>query len=274
MNHGSHEPNKPVAWAGSHLDTFRKSIPLFHQMYILGTIPRPEQTKEQSLGVAIHAMVLEPENFGKRVAVLPSDINMRTKKGKEEYELFMQDNEGKAVIDSDQNELANRINESVRKSRFAWSLLSSEDGRSEVRFEWIDPQTGLRLKGFADRITERLIIDLKTDGDVAINPQTFGRAAANFGYHRQAALYVNGDAIANNRKVAKQFVHVVVSKKPPYDVGVFRLSDSDLQLGYDQQRKTIDELAFCFETGIWEPRYSGEEIVEVQLPRYAHFEQW
>ena len=75
----------------------QKSTPL-HALEMLAT---PMASPAMSLGTALHAAILEPENDLAQAVVSP-DIDKRSKAGKEEHAVFTAANEGRCIITADQ----------------------------------------------------------------------------------------------------------------------------------------------------------------------------
>ena len=80
--------NKSTLWE------MRKS-PL-HYWHLTHDTPR-EDTKAMQLGRAVHAAILTPTAYKRDFAVTP-DIDRRTKAGKEAYEAFCAEAEGKEIL--------------------------------------------------------------------------------------------------------------------------------------------------------------------------------
>lgn len=264
-----HDPTKmPSAWAYTHLETFRKSIPLFHKMYVTREIERPASTPGQTFGICVHMLVFEPHNLAKRIAIAPN-CDLRTKAGKEIWSQFEEANKGLLFIKQDAYDEACRVRDAVEANGLAWDILQSE-GASEKRIQWNDLETGLPLKGFIDRDNSEFIVDLKTSSEVGLNPDEFGRSSAKFGYHRQAALYIDGTSILT--RVKKRFIHVVVSTQLPYECAVFELSTDDVDFGRKQNRESLVQLRDCLDFDHWQARHGAEDIVPVRLPKWAYYD--
>ena len=66
------------------------------------------------------------------------------------------------------------------------------------------------------------IIDIKTTSDKSLS--SFKSSAYKYGYHRQAAFYLDGFQ-------AKEFIFVVIEKKAPYNVGVYIAGEDFINRG-------------------------------------------
>ena len=151
-------------------------------------------------------------------------------------------------------------------------------GDSEVSIYWTDDPTGLACKARADRVTvtpdgTHYIVDVKTSGQTA-NPAAFGRAAANFGYHMQAAYYMHGYATAAGLEPDQvAWLNVIAEVNAPHEVAVTTFDWLSLNAGENRWRHALDQLAACQETNEW-PGYTPAEAAIVTIPQYALKETW
>jgi hypothetical protein len=157
-------------------------------------------------------------------------------------------------------------------------LLAPERGRAEQSMFWTatDPflATEVRLRARLDWLPEvpasgRLIVtDYKTAASA--EARAFARSAANYGYHQQAAWYLDGvKALLGVEDPA--FVFVVQERTPPYVVNVIELDAYALQIGRERNAAAINRYVECSATGVW-PAYSSD-VELVALPRWAEM-QW
>src|SRR5690606_32160586 len=137
-------------------------------------------------------------------AIAPK-CDRRTKAGKEDWQLFEQEADGKQVVPVDVYDEAMRVAESVRKNQLACSILSRAKFIEQSK-RWRDGESGLTLKCRPDIVCDEMIVDLKTCRDAS--PQGFARAAADLGYHRQHAFYVDGWAKATGEVLPFVFIAV------------------------------------------------------------------
>jgi hypothetical protein len=162
--------------------------------------------------------------------------------------------------------------QAVRKHPLAGRIFLFE-GKPEVSLYADDPDTGVRLRGRADWLTngrmidigDRLVIvDFKTA--MTARPEDFARSVANYSYHLQAAWYIE---LAKGLKLdtSPVFLFVVVEKQPPHLVSVIELDSEAIAQGRRLRRKAIDTYRDCMASGKW-PGYS-DEIVPIALPLWA-----
>ena len=148
----------------------------------------------------------------------------------------------------------------------AWNLLVEQQGWNERIFTSIDPQSKLRLKCKPDRVLENgLVVDLKTV-DGAVDPSSWSRTLAKWGYHRQAAFYL--DVLAGACQKADLFIFVAVSKLPPHEIGLYVLDEDSIEQGRRENRELLERLAECRRTGVWKQEWQGK-ILTSGVPRWA-----
>lgn len=176
--------------------------------------------------------------------------------------------EGKAPLLKKDIDQAQRMAGRVFSHPIAGKLLDA-DGTAELSGWWHDDDTGVRLRFRPDWLLERpgsrmICVDYKTA--VSASPDHFARSAADYGYHQQAAWYLDGLREVEVSDDAA-FVFVVQSKTAPFLVSVVQLDAEAIQLGRDRNRAAIDIYAKCLADGQW-PGY-GDGIHSVSLPRWA-----
>ena len=105
------------------------------------------------------------------------------------------------------------------------------------------------------------VVDYKTTSRSAA-PAEFGRIAARFGYHLQAAWY--RDAVASITGAPPAFLHVVQETRPPYLVSVVRLDEEALEAGAVEAERARRLWVECTSSGSW-PGYAPD-VHPVSLP--------
>ena len=221
-----------------------------------------EDTDALKLGRAIHTAVLQPELFNEEFLCLP-EIDRRTTKGKEAYQQLLLENPGKTLLKAEEFEKAMQIATSVRCNKAAIRLL--KDARCEVTSTWTDSDTDVDCKARIDAHNQDygMIVDLKTTTDAS--PSGFPRKLWAYGYHRQAAWYL--EAMQANKEAAQHFVFIAVEKDPPYPVGVYRLDDEAIRLSRAENKALLRRFAECKRTDYWPEYTTGIETIS--LPQFG-----
>ena len=212
-----------------------------------------EPTKAMQMGTAIHTAVLEPHLYSQVVAVIPPDIDGRTKEGKAWKEMHKSRIHLTHAEDIDVQGVAN----SVRRHPF-WDI-THLDNKIEASVFAEDEQTGLPLKARPDMwVEDHTLIDVKTTDDAS--PEAFSRTIGTFAYHVQAAHYL---AMTG----AENFIFVAVERKAPYAIGIYKLDAEWLQAGENLRRKAISTLHECRALDSW-PSYPTTTIT-LSCPKWV-----
>lgn len=242
------------ATSHSMLETFRRSPALYDALYVSKRLAKPEPTPSMMLGSAVHCLALEPDKWPLEYAVAPK-VDRRTKDGKLAWECFCLEAEGKAVIDQDTACKVDRIASSLGRSEIFASLMDMPGRVIEEAAYWTDDATELALKMKPDLYCPAgatdfaLCVDLKTASDPS--PDAFARQAANLGYHRQAAFYLDGCRHVCDDDTPVKFLFIVVGNDEPYDVWPYLMGEEWIDVGNVENWQALARLKQCFETGVW-----------------------
>jgi hypothetical protein len=156
----------------------------------------------------------------------------------------------------------------LREHSLAHRLLAN--GEPEVSAFCECPETGvLRRSRFDWHETSGILVDYKTCASA--EPGAFSRAAASFGYHMQAAWYL--DIAADLDLNPRGFLFIAQEKEPPYLVSVVELVADALEVGRQRNRVALERFRDCTESGIWPGYTRDDEITPIDLPRWAYLEE-
>lgn len=222
----------------------------------------PEPTPAMRLGTALHTHVLELSKWDEQIAVAPSDINRRTKEGREQWAAFEAAAKRKTVITADDAEQVMAMGRAVMRHPAAAMLLGLP-GKAETTHMWTDASTGLECKCRPDWLTDdgSIVVDLKTTKNASI--QGFKRSIADYRYHVQAGWYLHGIEQATGRR-PDQFIFICVESTAPYAVAVYAADAEMIERGHDQAMRDLAKLAVCKAADHW-PSYS-DQIETISLP--------
>lgn len=224
-----------------------------------------EPTPALIFGQAIHKYILENDDFFNEFAIAPV-CDRRTKTGKELYNTFLVESEGKEIITADDFERLQGMYSSVYSNKYAKLLL---DGKHEQSFFWTDKMTGEKCKCRTDCMHESdnsiIIVDLKSCESA--DTESFMRDVVKYGYDMQAAMYKEGVEINTGKKC--EFVFIAVEKKPPYAINILQADNLIFTRGKDVFRELLGIYHNCKETGDWYG-YNGFSgmINNLSLPRW------
>lgn len=252
-----------------------------HLLTYLST--KHEDTDATRLGNAVHCVVLEPDDFTARYCVADRCAAMTEKKTQckntglqfhsdagwlcgTHMKGFAGFDEARSVLKPDDYAACLGIRDSINRLSIARQLLSG-DGEMELTAVFPAFETDVLAKARFDRVTPVIaggvIADLKTTRDAG--RREFERSIYSYGYHRQAALYLDGAAAV--QLPAKHFVHIAIEKEPPYAVAVYRLTEGAIQAGEQELLPLLALYAECVERNEF-PAYP-DEVQDVALPPWA-----
>lgn len=206
-------------------------------------------------GKLVHSAVLEPDLFFESMMVFDG-----RKYGKAWNE-FCETNDPQYAVSSDEQKRLYAMGNAVHANRHAHSLI---DGTAhEVSAFWHDPLYGnakARLDGMKDT---RGIVEYKTTGST--DKRHWTRTAFNMNYHLQLGWQWAG---VNGTAGVDMPVHVICQEQTePYDVVVYRVPDTVIEIGLEQAAEIAKRYRACEAVGSF-PGVS-DEIEIYELPAWA-----
>lgn len=204
-----------------------------------------EDTPSLLFGRAAHKYVLETYDFYTEFAVAPN-CDRRTKEGKEIWNKFVAESEGKDIITQEQFEQIEEMRKVMLATPFVSKLIN---GEHEVSYFWVDEDTGLECKVRPDSINHKLkvIVDYKTADNA--ETQHFMRKAIDLGYDLQSYMYQQG--VKANLGEEYIFVFIVQEKKAPYAVNILEADENFMTSGKRIFIEMLNLYKQCSETGNW-----------------------
>jgi hypothetical protein len=142
-----------------------------------------------------------------------------------------------------------------------------KDGLAEQTIIWRH-ESGIECKCRPDFLAEEVIVEVKTTCDASAG--AFSRSIASLGYDLQAAFYLAGCRIADNK--ARKFVFIAVEKDPPYATAVYQASDELVENGRRKYLAALELLKWCKEHDQWPAYQPSGEIELIDLPKWSRFE--
>ena len=230
--------------------------------------------KQLDIGSALHKLVLEPDDFDKEFAVAPV-VNKRTKEGKEEWEKFTLENEGKTILTPDDMALVeNMKNKLLALPNFEkWLKVGVAEKSFFCNIDGVDVKCrpDLLVKTKAGYV----VIDLKTMSGEA-TAENFTKASGNFLYHLQDAVY--REVLKRNGINVIDFIFAGVSKLEYSGADYFRHDATSLDLGRELMKKALFKFKWCLEHDEWkEGKFDFinggfEKISTIVLPNYCWYQ--
>lgn len=222
-----------------------------------------EDTPALLFGRAAHKYMLEKEDFFNEFAIAPN-VDKRTKSGGEEWNLFVEKNNGKDIISENDFKTILEMYKALYDTPFVSRLLN---GEKELSYFVEDEKTGLLMKCRTDCQTELggdyLLIDYKTCTDASSD--SFMKDAIKLMYDLQMAFYKDNVDKSTGRN--HSVVFIAQEKKPPYLVNILEANEYFLKSGRDMYRTYLDEYAECLDTGNWYG-YMKDGINSLGLPNW------
>jgi hypothetical protein len=177
--------------------------------------------------------------------------------------------EGKIPLLAKDDAVSDAMAAKVREHPIAAALLDPDHGKPEQSLFAQDEESGgVWLRGRLDWLPDpgpgRMILcDYKTTADIG-DPAAFSRAMGNYGYHAQAAWYLDLARTLGLADDDAAFVFIVQSKQAPYLVSVIEPDEEALEIGRAENRAAINLFAKCTSNNEW-PGYD-EGVVPASLP--------
>ena len=232
-----------------------------------------EETKSFDIGSAVHSLVLEPHLFNEEFAIAPI-CDRRTKEGKETYNNFVAESEGKTVLSNDDFLLCNSMAESVHNQKATNVFL--RDGVAE--YSYFSEFEGVPVRCRPDYYNEKLgvVVDLKTTIDSG--HKGFMSSVGKFNYHIQVAFY--SDVMKSLGMPVNKFLFVAVEKKSPHMVGFYELDHVAIEEGQRKYKEALELYKKCKDDDNWwgyadynKDTQQVSTIQTISLPTWKFYEQ-
>ena len=247
--------------------------------------PAEVETDAMAFGSAYHTYILEPERFEAEYYVFDDDAIYQvligegfksprsTKQYKEWQESEMRVIGDRKVIEKDNYKKIVDMKEKLMQHYYCRALLSKGEAEKSITGILHTTEGDINLKGRPDYIRpdKHFIIDLKTTFDASVDG--FTRAAADGGYHIQAALYSDLMEMITNDGRGWSFYFIAQEKRKPYAFNIFEASAQFIGQGRYEYEQLLKLYNMCLKEGRW-PGYhvfcqwkSGN--IELNLPPWA-----
>lgn len=252
--------------SNSGLSDFARSPAHYYALHLDPARPPEVARSGQLEGNLAHCAILEPDHFDDRYALGP--VNDKRLKAWRDWQIEVEDR-GVEKITPREYTTAFAQAVSVRKIKDVATLLAK--GRPEVSCGWIDAATGELCRCRPDWVhpvgngaaAGVILLDVKTCGDACA--AEFTRQIARKGYHRQAAFYSDGYALATGEPVLG-FIFVAVESSWPYAAGAYMLDEVSIDKGREEIAELLPRFAACRAANSW-PGYS-DTVELISLPEW------
>jgi exodeoxyribonuclease VIII len=258
-NHVYHDPECPGI-SSSKLGLIARSIKYFEY-----SIQHPISSAALGFGSALHDSILLPDLF-KGDYVCGEKFDKRTKTGKEAFDNFSKQHEGKKILDPDDYQKILDMRESVMSNTACANLFSK--GVPEVSYWWTDEESGFLCKCRTDWIREdlNLVIDIKTTTDST--KLGFAKSIAYWDYDRSAAFYLAGMKAIYGRDF--NFAYIAIEKEPPYELGLFILGQRSIETGAVLYKRALQKYKDYTEKSDLDKALDEQDFITIDMPEWSH----
>ena len=224
---------------------------------------KKEQTPAMLIGSAFHKRVLEPSKYAEEFVVAPQ-IDKRSKEGKNQWQLFQDQNEGKSVLSVDDDAKVKSMSESIMNHPIAGEIFGYP-GQAEISVYAEHEYTGALVKVRPDWLQENIVVDLKSTSDASLDD--FSRSCWNFDYYIQSGMYLS---VCNLQGLkVDTFMFVCCENKEPYSVAVYVASRDMIDLGAQRYHEGMAIYKECRDADAW-PGLNDNKIETIDLPAWAY----
>lgn len=234
----------------SALKTMLKS-PLSYKHHHIDGLDQKD-SYEMMFGRAVHTLLLEPELFHQQYV---THEKLKIRRGKVYDELLKEYPDKEILNFQDFTDIVEMCAE-IREREDISKILEIPD--KELAVHWMDRDTEITCKGLVDIYDRenKVMYDIKTTADAS--PKTFFWDIKKYGYHFQAAFYLDGLKEVTGEDHTK-FIIIALEKKRPYNYGIYEINVALLQDGQNKYDEAIKLLKYCTANDSW-PSYGYHEL--------------
>ena len=244
----------------SGLDLLARSPLHYWDRYINPQPTERTETAAMAFGTAVHAAVLEPDEFAKWVVMDKVDGRTTVGKAAKAEAEARAAQLGVPMIDTATWDTVQRI--AARVHRHPQIGAELQTGTPELSVYWTDEDTGILCRCRPDWLGKGIVVDIKTTENAS--PKAFQQSAYGWRYWVQAAYYLDG--LATNGVDIEYFLFAAVEKSSPFAVMGYTASKAMLDSGRREYQRLLRLYAICASTNEW-PGYGG--VMDLELPSYA-----
>jgi exodeoxyribonuclease VIII len=239
---------------------------LYHAKHIAGTIANDE-TDAMQIGSITHHFTLTPEQECPYIVAPPCD--RRTEEGKQLWAEFTEFYADRTVVSEKVWQTAKQCTQAILSEPIAKRLLD-RPGVTEGGIIWNDIESGLGCKCRPDHRTPGIVLDIKTCQ--LSEPRPFIYSIADYGYHQQAAWYLDGITALEGYE-ERTFVIIAVSTNPPHEVAFYEIDPEDIAHGRDLNRLALERIVNCQTDDCWRADWQ-KKIVTLSLSNYQRNQEF
>lgn len=220
-------------------------------------------SEDRTLRMAIHSLLLEPDEFPYQYSVIPDGITSQSKAGREFFAEI--EAEGRTPIKPDHYEQAHQAATAARANP-AIRYLLSQGGVPSRSLYWQDDATGASCKARpylmiepCDTLPNGLILALHTCQSAA--DEAFQNAAVTYGYDRKADWESKGFQRLFGTASPPAYILAALEMHRPFGTNIWPVGADMLALADHHNRAQLSEYAAhiaadhwpCFHTDLSKP---------------------
>jgi exodeoxyribonuclease VIII len=252
------EPNldyhQSTAISATKLKDFERSPAYYYAKHVSREIVE-SPSAAMVLGSAIHAALLEPEEFPKRFVEAPQ-VDRRTKAGKEDWAAFQSTLEGRDPLKADEMQVVREVQRSAEGvvNPFLEDARIESVVRVKSEYGWLQSRPDCWTK-------EGPVMDVKTIRDMA----SLHRQFWSLGYHIQDAFYRSViDYETGEDPGPVQFIFV--ETQAPFQVARVQVDEETSVLSRHYVFSLLERLWECRRQEDFPGRYDPYRIEELSAP--------
>jgi len=215
---------------------------LAHTRFALDQAKEP--TDSMTIGTCLHPLVLE----NAVIYAIEPKADGRTTAGKAIKAQFAAENVGKIILTADQGAKVEGMARGIERCPDAMELLKAATER-EVSIFWDDNKARL------DLVTPIGPADLKTTA--SSDDCNWEKSTIEYGYHIQAAMYLEAAAVAGF--CAEDFRFIAVESCAPFVCGVIKMPHQSIEIGRQELERFRARRLVAMREGFW-PGYKERSI--------------
>jgi exodeoxyribonuclease VIII len=204
---------------------------------------KESEAEHFKLGRALHMLVLEPHKFDNCFHQMTEKVKLNTTKGKEAYAQAEVEADGRQILRAGEIEDIYGMAKAMKDHKL-WQHI--KDGEMEQSIYWEGGgMYATRLRARPDVFTSEIIVDIKSCRSI----NEFKRSIYGRGYHRQAAMQIDGLNYIDGIK--RHFAFFVVESTAPYLTACFTLDEVSTEQGRKEYKQGSDTYTECLRLNNW-----------------------
>ena len=219
-------------------------------------------TKALDFGSAFHCYVLEPHLFSEQYTVEPK-LDKRTKQGKEDYQAFCDNNQGKTILTVADNTMLTNMLFSL-SNHPATNIIKSCDLK-EAEFYFDLEGVDFRAKLDCVNTKKNIIFDVKTCRESFVNGKHF--ASEMIQHHNAEQVFIYSEAYRQKYGTNPKFYFICVEKQAPFEVQIWDASCL-YEYGYKKTLELVSKYKDLKEK-CGDEHWIDNDIQIAELPYYA-----